>query len=96
MDIINNSKKSENNNSRPSEIAILTMSIDQLTKINEKIYRRSSLLYSFLNGVFVAMGSTIGLAIVLSIVIYVLKLLGIFDMLSPILNQAKDLKDIYK
>jgi hypothetical protein len=69
----------------------LISSIEKLTKAQERIIFQNTYWHSLLRGLFWAIGSTIGFALFLSIVIYLLRLMGLFNYLSPFFNNVSDL-----
>lgn len=73
----------------------LNHSITKLTEIQRKIAKQNKLGPTLIRATAYALGSTLGLAIVISILFYILKALGIFDSLSNLLQSAKDLKSLY-
>lgn len=73
----------------------LITSIDKLTEIQKKIEKQSKLGPTLIRATAYTLGSTLGLAIVVSILFYILKVLGIFDSMSTLLDSAKELKNIY-
>ena len=73
----------------------LITSMEKLTKIQTKIQKQGTLGPTILRATAYALGSTLGLAVVVSILFYILKVLGIFDSMSTLLDSAKELKNIY-
>lgn len=67
----------------------LTMSIKSLIEINRKIYRQNSFWFTLYRGIFSAIGQTIGVVVVLAILIYFLKIIGVFKFLEPYFNNLK-------
>ena len=88
-------KKITDDSTLSDKIPNLIESIEHLTKIQNKIYKQNQLGHAFLRGTLFALGSTVGLAVTLAILFYLLKALGIFDNFNDILNNANDIKNIY-
>lgn len=72
--------------------------MDQLTKAIEKLNSRMSLGYGFLHGIFVGLGTTVGVAIVLGLVGFVLQQIiaphvpGFQDSANNLLQQLDQVK----
>jgi len=66
-------------------------SVDKLTAVQKKVAKQHRLAPTIIRAIAYALGSTLGLAIVISIIFYILKSVGLFDNLIEILNNLKDL-----
>lgn len=71
----------------------LISTMDKLVAIQKKVEKHHRIGPTIVRGVAYALGSTLGLAIVVSIIFYILKSLGLFDNLTNIMDNLKDLKD---
>ena len=67
----------------------LKESLDGLAKTNREIIRQNGLWRSFWHGVVTAIGATLGAAIVLTIVGWILNQLGAINFLKPAVDQIK-------
>lgn len=64
----------------------LLKAIRELINVNRKLFNQQHYLQTFFRGLFSALGQTIGLLIVLSALIYILNLLGIFHFFAPYIS----------
>lgn len=69
----------------------LNANIEKLTETTEKLVRRSSLWYGFWHGILVGIGSTLGVVIILTVVIYFLNKLILVPVLGPKIKDVLDL-----
>ncbi|MDO8513805.1 MAG: hypothetical protein Q7S37_04860 [bacterium] len=73
----------------------LIQATNQLTDIQKKIYKQNKIGPVMIRSIAYALGSTLGLALVISILFYILKSIGVLDSLSGVFGDLKDLKDLY-
>lgn len=72
----------------------LISATEKLTIVQKKIERQNRIGFILLKSIAYALGSTLGLAIVISIILFILKSIGVFDNLTPLLDGLKDLKTL--
>lgn len=70
-----------------SENSQLNESVQKLIATNEKLVRSQGLWPSLLRGLIIAIGSTVGFALVVSALIYLLKIFGVLAPLQPYLDK---------
>ncbi len=63
--------------------------ISRLSKSNERIFRQNQPLSMFVRGLIYGVGSSLGVIIVFTLLIYLLKLIGVFEYLEPYFNYVK-------
>lgn len=73
----------------------LISSVDKLTAIQNRVYRQNKIGFSVLRGIGYGLGSTVGLALILALIFFLLKSIGLFDNLEIIFRSLNDVKDIY-
>lgn len=66
----------------------VTTQIKQHLLTNMNLSRKQIILNNFLGGLAWGFGTVVGASVVAAILIYILKLLGIFNTLQPIINPA--------
>lgn len=89
------SKKAGPKNDITSPTERLIEAIDKLTATQKKIEKQNRIGPTILRAVAYALGSTIGLAVVVSIIFYILKSFGLFDSFGAMFQNVKDLKNLY-
>lgn len=86
---INRAPTSNNNQSSKELIA----SLNSLVATNQRLSKQMGLGYSFLRGIVSGLGSTLGLAIVLALIIFILQQIGVLDFFKPVINSLRDLQN---
>lgn len=66
----------------------LNDSIQELTRVSKKLCTRHSLWYGFIYGIFVAIGSSLGIAIALTLFVYALAHLQNYPFITEAIKNA--------
>lgn len=66
----------------------LNQSIQNLTRVSKRLCTRHSLWYGFIHGVFVAIGSSLGIAIALTLFVYALAHLQNYPFITEAIKNA--------
>lgn len=66
----------------------LNQSIQELTRVSKQLCTRHSLWYGFVHGVFVAIGSALGIVIALSLFVYALTKLQNYPFITEAIKNA--------
>ncbi len=84
----------EKNYEEKKHIEELTKAVKDLTQIQRKVLVQHTLSRSFIRGIFYALGTTLGLAIVSSLAVWILNSLGIFDNFKNLFNNLRQLNEL--
>lgn len=68
-----------------------TTLIQEIKNLKKVVERQNSLLQSFLRGMMIGLGSTIGVVIVFSLIGWILQVIGIIPAIA---NQAGELRNL--